>query len=215
MISKRLLAIASLIEDDDIVVDIGCDHAYLDIYLIKNNLCKSTIAADVAEGALNQAKINIKRYGLENKIKTILSDGLKNIDDEFNTIVISGMGTNTILDILNEPKSKTAKKIIVQSNNNLEILRKEMRNRKYKIVEELVVYENNKYYTIIKYIVGGQLLKNSELIIGKFNPNNKAYYEYFFNKNLEILHKLPKYKTAKIIKLKYTNYLLKKYLKNS
>lgn len=215
MNSKRLLAIASLIESDDIVVDVGCDHAYLDIYLIKNKLCKGAIATDVSKGALNQAITNINKYGLENDIKTVLSDGLKDVDFSFNTIVISGMGANTILEILNNPKSKNAKKIIIQSNNNLDFLRKEMQKRKYKIAKEIIVNENQKYYAIIKYVTGKQKLKINELLVGQYDSKYKSYYDYLYHKNLEILAKLPKCQINKALKLKFTNLLLKKYLKGS
>ena len=80
MISLKLKAIAFFIEKNDNVVDIGCDHAYLDIYLSQNNLCKNIIASDVNKNALNNAINNIDKFCLSKNIKCILSDGLDNID---------------------------------------------------------------------------------------------------------------------------------------
>ena len=201
MNSKRLLAIASFIEKDDLVVDIGCDHAYLDIYLIQNRLCKKTIASDISEGAINQARINIEKYNLTNKIPTVVSNGLENIPYDINTVVISGMGTNTILEILNNPKTNNIDKFIIQSNNNLVELRCEMNKRNYKIIQEKVVLDSGKYYTIIMFKRGKERLNKITKLLGNYNSENKDYYNYLYNKNLEILKKIPKFKIKKTISI--------------
>ena len=61
-LSKRLKAIADLVDKDSKIIDVGCDHALLDIYLLKKTIIKKAIASDVNEGALNQAKRNIKLH---------------------------------------------------------------------------------------------------------------------------------------------------------
>jgi len=213
MNNKRLLAISSLIDKDDILVDIGCDHAYLDIYLIKNRLCKKAIASDISEGALNQASINIGKYGLSNEIKTIISNGLDNIEESnLNTIVISGMGTKTILDILRNPKVNKIKKIIIQSNNNLEEIISTMNKRNFKIKNELVVYDSDKYYTIIEYNHGKESLNNAKMILGAFKKENKDFYVYLYNKNKIIFKNIPWYKFRKRIKVFNLLKQLKKYI---
>jgi len=202
MNSQRILAIASLIDKNDSIIDVGCDHAYLDIYLIKNKLCIKALASDIAEGALKQAKNNIKKYNLGNKIQTILSNGLDNIDVvNYNTIVISGMGTKTILDILSNSKVENIDKFIIQSNNNLEDLRMAMNKRGYKIKEEIIVLENNKYYTIIEYVHGKEKLSNIIKKIGIYNNDNLQYYDYLYKKNEELLKKIPLYKIKKRISI--------------
>ena len=100
-LSKRLYTVASLIDKNKRVIDVGCDHAYLDIYLTLNNL-NNCLATDINKNAIKSAIENIKKYKLENKIEIKVTDGLKNIDvNKDDIIVISGMGTYTILDILN------------------------------------------------------------------------------------------------------------------
>ena len=124
MLNLKLQTIASLIEKEDIVIDTCCDHAYLAIHLKKNNLCKDIYASDISKNALNGAINNIEKNGVH--IKTFLSDGFKNINEpQINTAVIAGVGTTTVLNIVNEAP-KNIKKIIVSSNNEHQELRTKM-----------------------------------------------------------------------------------------
>jgi len=92
-ISKRLNVIADLVEDNSRIVDIGCDHGLLDIYLVQTKKNIKVIASDINENALSNAINNIKKYKLDNVIKTVISNGLNNIDTtNLDTIIISGMG---------------------------------------------------------------------------------------------------------------------------
>ena len=100
-INNRLKCVASFIDKHDrAILDVGCDHAYLDIYLTLNNENKC-IATDINKNALEIAKKNIKKYNLEDKIETKLTNGLTDIKvKDKDNIVICGMGTFTILEIL-------------------------------------------------------------------------------------------------------------------
>ena len=116
-LSKRLQAVATLVDIKSRVIDVGCDHAYLDIYLTLNNENKC-IASDINKNALDIAKKNIKKYNLEEKIETKLTNGLTGIRvRKTDNIVISGMGTFTILDILKT--NKLSNTLIISSNNNI------------------------------------------------------------------------------------------------
>ena len=92
-LSKRLLAIANMVEKNSSLLDVGCDHALLDIYLSQNKIVKKAIAADITEGALNQAKKNISLSNVNN-IETRQGDGLEVLTkkDRIDTITISGLG---------------------------------------------------------------------------------------------------------------------------
>ena len=143
----KLQAIAKLINSQDIVIDVGTDHAYLPIYLKQNKLCKEVYASDVSPKALENAKQNIKKANL--KITTYLTNGLKNINNQnINTIVIAGMGTLSILGILEDIPGNITK-LIISSNNEHETLRKKLLKKKFYIEKEIVVKENNKYYPIM------------------------------------------------------------------
>ena len=81
-LSLRLSAIAEMVTEGNRLVDVGCDHGYLPVYLIFEKKIPQAIAADVGKGPLSRAKEHIHQYGLDNYIETRLSDGLKEIGKE-------------------------------------------------------------------------------------------------------------------------------------
>ena len=105
-LSKRLKTTAEIVlsKKSKKIIDVGCDHALLDIYLLQNNNDLKIVASDVKEKPLENAKKNISKYSFLNKIEVCLKDGINNIDKEIDTVVISGMGTETIIDILEKDK---------------------------------------------------------------------------------------------------------------
>lgn len=193
MNSERLKLIASLVNTSDIVLDVGCDHGYLSMYLKQNKLCKEVYASDISENALEVARSNFKKNKLN--IKTFVSDGFKNIPVEFDTAVIAGMGTNTILNILDS--EKTPKKLILGSQNDLYHLRSSLYKMGYKLVDEQAVLEKGHYYIILLYVKMEQKLLKRELKFGI--SNNDDYYAYLIKKNKEILKKVPFKKKIELI----------------
>ena len=183
-ISKRLETISSLIPINANIIDIGCDHALLDIYLIEKKLVKKVIASDINNNALNNAKENIKKYKLEKVIETRLGNGLGTLNekDGIDTIVISGMGAHTIIGILknNLDKLQNIDTIIIQSNTKLELLRKEITKLNYMIDDEIMLEENKKIYTIIKFIKGKKKYSKKEIYFGPIllQKNDKVFKEY-------------------------------------
>jgi len=186
-ISKRLQAIAEMISDGSKVIDVGCDHALLDIYLSINKKC-SCVAADINKNALEQAKYNIKRFGAKN-IRTILTDGLNGIEvNEDDIVVISGMGTLTIEHILRNKASDT---LIISAHNDWEILRKVITSLNYKIEEEKYIEDKGKGYIIIKFIKGESHYSNEDLSYGPYLKRNLCYLNALYNKEKAVYDKIP------------------------
>ena len=214
MNSNRLSQITFFINKSDRVIDVGCDHALLDIYLIQNDICQSSLASDISENALKAGIKNIKNAKLEKKIPTVISDGLMNIDtSNYNTIVISGMGAHTIMDILSEKKKlRSINKIIIQSNNEWPLIRKFMNKIGYYLLDEAIVKDRNHYYSVMKFIKKNK--KNSPKIIkyGIYKINNLDYYRYRIYQNNDIL-KMIKNDIFKKIKVEIENRTYHKYFK--
>lgn len=180
---NRIETINSFIDKDDKVVDVGCDQAKLSIMLANRNI--SSIACDISEKVINKAKQDITNPLIDLRV----SDGLINIKEgEADTLVLSGMGTYTILDILNNTKLRF-NKIITISNNYHNILRNKMNDLNYKVKEEQIIKENNKYYNLIIFENGKTNYSEEELELGLNHIDNnmyKEYLDYLLNKYLNI-----------------------------
>ena len=192
MVSKRIKFIASLIDKNDSVLDIGTDHALLPIYIIKNNITKIADGSDVSKTVLLNAEKNIAKYHLQDEINLYCSDGISNIDvSKYNTFVITGMGYYTIKDILSNNKFKHINKLIIQSNNNHEDMRKFINSIGYKIISDFYIKDKDKPYLIIHAEKGKQTLSDIEYVCGIYNKNNTWYYKYMINKYEGILKLIP------------------------
>ena len=181
-INERLKRVASYVDDNSYIIDVGCDHALLDIYLIKTKKNIKTIASDISDGPLEYAYKNIEKENLLNKIKITKRNGIDNLEKEVDTIVISGMGTSNVLDIIfrNKDNLKNIKKIIISSNNDWYILRKTFTENNYYIKEEDIILENNKFYPIIIFEKGTKKYKKYELKYGPIllKSNNEVFKKY-------------------------------------
>ena len=195
----RLQAVATLVDMNKRVIDVGCDHAYLSICLTLNNGNK-VIATDINENALENAKKNIKRFNLSRKIKAILTDGLTDVDVKSeDNIVICGMGTHTILNILKT--NRLSNTLIISSNNDIELLREEVIKLGYYIDTELFIVDNKKGYIIIKFLKGYKKYKKNDILYGPILRKNKIYKDYLKNNYNSILKNIPKSKI--LLRIKY------------
>jgi tRNA (adenine22-N1)-methyltransferase len=189
-LTKRLESLISFFEKKDSLVDIGCDHAYLSIYLKKNNIVKDVICSDISKSALSGAIANIKNEEVD--IKAYVSDGINDIPlDNINTILISGMGTRTITHILNDKnKLKKIKKIVIQTNNNYEEMRRFMNDSGYYLKEEKEIFDKDIWYIDMLFIKSSK--KNSEEELKYGYLNNKDYQNYLINYYDKIIFQIPK-----------------------
>lgn len=209
-LSKRLEVISSLIPNGVKIVDIGCDHGLLSIYLAQSKKVKKVIAADINENALGNAKENIKKYKLEEMIETRLGDGLDVIkeEDEIDSVVIAGMGEHTIIGMFkkNLKKLENIKTMIIQSNTRTPHLRREVVKLGYLIQDEEIVQDGKKIYTVIKFSKGKKRYKEREYYFGPvlLKKNSDVFKEY--NKQelakLYVIKKMiPKYKIIERYKI--------------
>lgn len=199
-LSERLKSIADFIDNNSNIIDIGCDHGLLDIYLVQSKESIKIIASDINNNALANTIKNIKKHKLENTIKVIQSNGLNNIDTtNMDTIVIAGMGAHTITGILynNLNKLKNINTIVLQSNNDIDFLRKKIVSIGYYIEKENLIKEKNIIYTIIKFKKGHKHYTRKELYFGPIliKENSKLFQEkkeLEYNKLKQIYKLIPK-----------------------
>ena len=176
-IGNRLESLAKYIYSEDRVIDVGCDHAKLDIFLVQSGIVNKVYVCDVNPNALQNGINNIEKYDLARNIIPILGYGIEKISSfDVNTVIISGMGSANIIGILSSPNLDRVYKLVLQSNNNHYELRKFLTSRGFTIVAEEVVKDGKKTYvniiafrldramtyTEMEYEFGPELIKMKE-----------------------------------------------------
>ena len=156
-LSKRLKSVADMVTKGSKVADIGCDHGYVSIYLVKEKLAMDVIAMDVNKGPLECARQNVEREGLAQYIELRLSDGLKALSaGEVNSIICAGMGGRLVVKILTEGKAVLSKvrELILQPQSEIQLVRKFLYENGFEIVQENMVLDDGKYYQMMRAVKG-------------------------------------------------------------
>lgn len=185
-LDSRLKTIADLVPLNSRVADVGTDHAYLPIHLIKSGKSSSVIATDINEKPLLTAKRNIEIRSIEN-IELRLCDGLHKIDgNEVDTVIIAGMGGEVISGILDRCSWVKNKgyTLILQPMSRAEDLRRFLCENCFVIKREVATEHSNRLYTVIVAEFDGvkKEYKNSFFYIGKLaenlGQNERKYLEW-------------------------------------
>ncbi|MGN0612301.1 MAG: Nif3-like dinuclear metal center hexameric protein [Porcipelethomonas sp.] len=191
-IDKRLELCAQMISGSGTVCDIGTDHAYLPVYLIQNQLCSKAVASDINEGPLQFARQTVGRYGCEDDIAVVKSDGLENIDlSGVSDIVIAGMGGETIAEILHkDERSKSGINFVFQPMTRAGYLRKWLYKNGYEIIREEAVIIDRFVYTVMSAVYTGIRIDIglTAEITGKINPETEAGRRYCENQLMKMLN---------------------------
>lgn len=196
-IPSRLESIAALVHNGSRLADIGTDHGYLPIFLLKKGVIEYAVCSDIKKGPLANAEKNIKKYGLSDKTRLCLADGLSGINPgEADTAVIAGMGGEMIASILEAGIPDGMEKFVLQPMRNINILREKLHNLKLRITDEKLTFEKGKYYIIICAEKGEQgRWSREEYMVSpllKKEPLWREYAEKETNKLLRNLTELEK-----------------------
>lgn len=185
-LSNRLKMVASLVTAGNRVADVGTDHAYIPIYLLESGIAPSVIAMDINKGPLARAKKHIEEHKLSAYIDTRLSDGVSALSkNEADTLIIAGMGGALVIKILTEGKEvlSSLNEFILQPQSELENVRMYLAENHYQIIQEEIVFEDGKYYPMMKVVRGEQtfetplFLKYGKLLLQKRNETLKRFLE--------------------------------------
>ncbi|RSL34496.1 tRNA (adenine-N(1))-methyltransferase [Salibacterium salarium] len=152
-LSDRLQIIAQEVPLGSKIIDIGTDHGYLPIHLVKENKIQEAIATDVNQGPLQSAAAKINQEQLHHKIETRYGNGLNvtKVKDNIDTVVIAGMGGPLITSILDEGQDplQTVKKLILQPNVRAKEIRIWLCEHGWFLTNEHILEEDNKFYEIL------------------------------------------------------------------
>lgn len=156
-LSLRMQTVADMVQPGGRVCDIGCDHAFVSIYLVANGIADHVIASDVRTGPCAIARENIARWGMDDRIDLRLGDGLDTVKPgETDSIIIAGMGGILITDILSAGKTvvDTAKQLVLQPQSELEHVRRYIHEQGWFITDEKMLVDAGKYYVVMSVDVG-------------------------------------------------------------
>ena len=165
-LSVRLQAVADLVTPGNVVVDVGTDHGYLPIYLVEKGICPGAIAMDVRPGPLSKARANIRLHRLEDKIRTRLSDGLDALEPgEGESLVLSGMGGPLMQEILSRSPAllNGFHELILQPQSDIPGFRHFLKEAGYEIAAEDMVFEDGKYYPMMRAIKKDKITESAEI----------------------------------------------------
>ena len=155
LLSERLRAVASMVTPGSRVCDVGCDHGFVSIWLVEQNVSPRVLAMDVRVGPLGAAGRHVAQRGLESLIETRLSDGLHNYEiGEADSLICAGMGGRLMMRILGEEKAKTDSftELILQPQSEIMQFRTWLREQGLRITDEKMVEEDGKFYPMMRAV---------------------------------------------------------------
>lgn len=150
-ISDRLEAVLAMVNPGGSVADIGTDHGYIPLELVRRQIARRALAMDVRTGPLGRAEEHIRAAGLSGQIETRLSDGLLRLaPGEADTVVIAGMGGSLMIRILDEGRHMwdSVKQWVLSPQSDLPEMRRFLEKEGFFIRREDLVFEDGKYYHI-------------------------------------------------------------------
>ena len=151
-LSKRMQSVADMIQPCDAVGDIGCDHAFVSIYLVEQHRAKRVIASDVRRGPITIAKRNIEAMNLSDQIEIRMGDGLDTIvPGEVNAVVLAGKGGMLMIDILERGEEVVTRcdQLVLQPQSDIEKVRRYLAEKGYHLADEQMLIDAGKYYNLL------------------------------------------------------------------
>lgn len=207
-LSRRLRAIVNFCDKNKIIADIGTDHGFVPNFLYEEDYNRKIIATDISLNSLNKAIEFSELRGNKGKIEHIVCNGLEKIPP-VDQIIIAGMGGILISKILDRDfeKARQAEKLILQPMQQVDYLRKFLYDKGFKILDEKIVFEDNKFFHIIvaNYKAIKEEYRDIDLKVSKLLRNRKdkdliEFLKYLINYNIFIIENIEGSSTRSIYK---------------
>lgn len=188
MISKRIKQIKKYIPLNQDVADVGSDHGLLLRLLFDDGFPNKMLGIENKEGPFSNLSKLVKAINAEN-VSCVLSNGIDYLPSNYKTVVIAGMGLDTIKAIINKNKDKIdfISDFIIDCHTSYEKVRPFFVELGYHVAEETIIFEDNIYYEIIHFKKGPQNYTALELTYGPIILLEKS--ENFINRNKLLIKK--------------------------
>ena len=158
-LSKRIYKIAEKISPGETAADIGTDHGYVPMLLMRGGISPHVIMSDISEGSLAKAKETFAICALDAEPDCFrVGDGLETVDaGEVDAVIISGLGGLTIIDILSaDPeKSRSFRKLVLQPRKHSGNLRHFLYTHGWDITDEDLAPEGKFVCEVITAVPAG------------------------------------------------------------
>ena len=198
-LSARLQQIASFVRPGDRVIDVGTDHAYIPIWLLKNGLVRSAIATDIRSGPLERASADARRFGVADTLTLRLTDGLLGCAaEEADTVIIAGMGGETMIGILSAAPWAKDKRLILQPQTKQDQLRRWLGEHGLAITDAALVHDTGRIY-LVWLVEAGEMAPFRGVdaaLLTRRDPLLKPYLEEQIKRARKQLHGLGQSATA-------------------
>lgn len=188
MISKRIKQIKKYIPLNQDVADVGSDHGLLLRLLFDDGFPNKMLGIENKEGPFSNLSKLVKAINAEN-VSCVLSNGIDYLPSNYKTVVIAGMGLDTIKAIINKNKDKIdfISDFVIDCHTSYEKVRPFFVELGYHVAEETIIFEDNMYYEIIHFKKGPQNYTALELTYGPIILLEKS--ENFINRNKLLIKK--------------------------
>ena len=167
-LKPRLAEVAKCILPESKVADIGTDHAYLPVYLIKQGICKKVIGVENNQQNLDKAQKTVDLFNLASKIELRLGNGLAalNTDDAIDVIVIAGLGGRTTVKIMlaGAGSLNRYKYFVLQPMSDIYLLRRWLLAHGFRISHERLAREKGHFYEIMIVQPGKQSISDPVML---------------------------------------------------
>ena len=186
---NRIKRILSFVPKCKILNDVGCDHGYLGVMCLKNNICEQVVFSDISSRSLDKAKQLVANNKLSSKSVFDTTYGVSSYNNTYDVVAVLGLGGDTIQSIISENKGVVGYYLLQPMTHQVE-LRRYLISNGYTIKIDEIIKVDSKYYDIMLVQKGNQILTDAEITFGLTNirQHNEVFKEYLYYK-IELLKK--------------------------
>jgi tRNA (adenine22-N1)-methyltransferase len=166
-LDDRLSLAFDLYDPCELAADIGTDHAHLPAALLQRGRCQHMILTDISESALDNARGEIIRLRLSDRVTFRCGDGFLPLREACGMISVTGMGGRTIRDILLAGQERLqGASLILSAHTDLPLIREAVCRIGYHLDREEPCFCAGRYYLVIRARPGSWNPTGRELRLG-------------------------------------------------
>ena len=167
-LDPRLSLAFDLYDPCELAADIGTDHAHLPAALLQRGRCQHMILTDISKSALENARMEIIRLRLTDRVSLRLGDGLSPVFEKCGAISVMGMGGRTIRDILLSGASRLqGATLVLSAHTDWHLIRSAVQDIGYYLDREEPCFAAGRYYLVLRARPGSFPMTEQEIRLGR------------------------------------------------